>query len=210
MENIRSKGELAVLLASLKGFENPKVRLEQYCMDAEIGACVLWEAYMRGDIEGKVIADLGCGTGLLGIGALLLGAKRVFLVDIDGSAVNMAKANLEKAKSESSIGGEAVFLVYDVKEFDKEVDVVLQNPPFGVKVRGNDRSFLKKAMEIADVVYSFHKSESDEFIKGFAKKKNYVVQSYWEFDYPIKAMHKFHTRRIYRFKVGCWRIVRIK
>lgn len=208
MTNIRSKGELAVLLASLKGFEKPKVRVEQYVMDAEIGAQVLWEAYMKGDIEGKVIADLGCGTGLLGIGALLLGAKKVFLVDIDDSAIGVAKDNIEKVKSEGYVLGNVVFLVCDVGEFKDGVDVVVQNPPFGVKVRGNDRVFLEKAMEVADVLYSFHKSESDSFIKGFVKKKGYIIDRYWEFDYPIKAMYEFHTRRIYRFKVGCWRIMR--
>ena len=149
MTNIRSKGELAVFLASLKGFKKPKVRLEQYIMDSEIGAQVLWEAYMKGDIEGKVIADLGCGTGLLGIGALLLGAKKVFLVDIDDSAIEVAKTNLAKVKSEgygNYMIGESIFLMCGVAGFDESVDVIIQNPPFGVKVRGADRAFLKKSM----------------------------------------------------------------
>ena len=78
MEQISSKSRLAVILSGLEGFSKPKVRQEQYLMDGEIGAFVLWNAYLLGDIKGKVIADLGCGTGVLGIGTLLLGAKHVF------------------------------------------------------------------------------------------------------------------------------------
>ena len=69
MGNIASKGALAVILSKLKVFTAPKVRVEQYPTDAEIAAEVLWQAHMKGDI-GKVSADLGCGTGILGIGLL--------------------------------------------------------------------------------------------------------------------------------------------
>lgn len=39
------------------------------------------------------IADIGCGSGILSIGALLLGAKEAHAVDIDPLAVKAAKAN---------------------------------------------------------------------------------------------------------------------
>jgi len=74
MTEINSKSRLAIALSRLEGFSEPKVRQEQYLMDSEIGASVLWNACLLGDIRGKVIADLGCGTGMLGIGALMLGA----------------------------------------------------------------------------------------------------------------------------------------
>ncbi|MEM6425631.1 MAG: 50S ribosomal protein L11 methyltransferase, partial [Cyanobacteria bacterium P01_D01_bin.128] len=40
-----------------------------------------------------VLADVGCGSGVLSIGALLLGAKRAYAVDIDPLAVRSTQAN---------------------------------------------------------------------------------------------------------------------
>ncbi|WAS06422.1 50S ribosomal protein L11 methyltransferase [Gloeomargaritales cyanobacterium VI4D9] len=40
-----------------------------------------------------VIADIGCGSGILAIGALLLGAKRVYAVDTDPLAIGATRQN---------------------------------------------------------------------------------------------------------------------
>ena len=206
MVNIVSKGQLEVFLSRLEGFLRPKVRLEQYVMDGKIGAEILWNAFMKGDIEDKVIGDLGCGTGILGIGALLLGAKRVLFIDIDEEALLIAKNNLAKAKSEDNKLGETIFLCQDVKDFNNKVDTVLQNPPFGVQKRGSDRIFLEKAIEHSNVVYHFGKAEGNDFIQRVAKAKSVKVSDNWLFDYPIKATHSFHSKKIHRFRASCWRI----
>src|SRR3989338_9005081 len=164
---IGSKKQLAVLLSKLKGFEGPKVRAEQYTTDPEIAAEVLWVAFMNEDI-GKVSVDLGCGTGILGIGLLVLGAEKVYFVDSDKDALEIAKNNLAKIKSEGYIDGEAIFKCHDINEFNEKADLVVQNPPFGVKVKHMDRVFLKKAFEISRLVYSFHKSEGKKFIEAFS------------------------------------------
>ena len=41
------------------------------------------------------VLDVGCGTGVLGIAAALLGAERVGFVDIDATAVENARHNAE-------------------------------------------------------------------------------------------------------------------
>ncbi len=51
------------------------------------------EKYIKPDDR---ILDIGCGSGILSIGALLLGAKSAFAVDIDENAVNISKENAEK------------------------------------------------------------------------------------------------------------------
>jgi len=45
--------------------------------------------------EAMVIADIGCGSGILSIGSLLLGAGKVYAVDTDILAVNATKSNAE-------------------------------------------------------------------------------------------------------------------
>lgn len=62
-------------LEGLETFENPKIELEQYTTSPLIAASVLHTAEMvYGDIKGKFVADLGCGSGILCIGAALLEA----------------------------------------------------------------------------------------------------------------------------------------
>lgn len=51
-----------------------------------------------GDLEEEkdaVVADIGCGSGILSIGAILLGAKQVIAVDIDPLAIRAARQNRE-------------------------------------------------------------------------------------------------------------------
>lgn len=45
------------------------------------------------DLKDKVVIDYGCGSGILGIAALLLGAKQVYAVDIDPQAVLATNQN---------------------------------------------------------------------------------------------------------------------
>ena len=43
--------------------------------------------------ENSTVLDIGCGSGILSIASLLLGAKSAFGVDIDSLAVKTAQAN---------------------------------------------------------------------------------------------------------------------
>jgi ribosomal protein L11 methyltransferase len=51
------------------------------------------ELMEKAEIEGKTVADVGCGSGILSIGALQLCAKSVEAVDIDPLSIEVAKAN---------------------------------------------------------------------------------------------------------------------
>ena len=106
MKRISSKSQLAIILSKLEVFSDPKVKAEQYVTDSEAAASALWNANLLGDIEGKVIADLGCGTGNLGIGAMLLGARRILLIDSDEGALKIAKNNILKLESEDLVNKE--------------------------------------------------------------------------------------------------------
>ncbi len=199
-----SRSSLAIVLSTIKGFSKPKVRVEQYMTDSEIAATVLWDAYMKGDIKGKVIADLGGGTGILGIGCMMLGASKVYFVESESSAIKTAQENVENMESESL----SEFFSGDVSDFDKKVDTVIMNPPFGVKNEHSDKKFLKKAFEISSVVYSFHKSETKRFIERFAKSNNFDIKQVIEFEFPLKATMEFHEKKVEKINVSCFMFVK--
>ncbi|MFH0868257.1 MAG: METTL5 family protein [Candidatus Woesearchaeota archaeon] len=205
---IGSKKALAVVLSRLEGFIGPKVKVEQYATDAEVAAEVLWGVFMRGDIR-KVSADLGCGTGILGIGLLLVGAQKVYFVDSDQGSLDIARKNKEKMESEGYKLGKAVFMCSDVNDFDVKVDLVVMNPPFGVKMRHMDRVFLNKAFDVGRIVYSFHKSESKRFVEAFSKDCGFKITDVLDFDFPLKATMGYHTKRIKRINVSCFRTEKV-
>ena len=200
---ILSKARLAITLSQLKTFATPDVGTEQYPMDSEIGAAVLWNAYMNGDIEGKRIADLGAGTGILGIGALLLGARAVTFVEADAEAIAVLRKNLDGIPTTGTVE----IAHADIGAFSGSADVAIQNPPFGTRKIHADREFLEKAFRVAPVVYSFHKATSAEFLEKFAADHQYAIAGNWLFDFPIKMSQLFHRKNIHRVKVGCWKFV---
>ncbi|GAA5014833.1 50S ribosomal protein L11 methyltransferase [Acinetobacter puyangensis] len=55
--------------------------------------CLQWLAGI--DLQDKIVVDYGCGSGILGVAALLLGAKYVYATDIDPQAVLATKQNAE-------------------------------------------------------------------------------------------------------------------
>lgn len=48
------------------------------------------------DLDGKTVIDYGCGSGILGIAALLLGANRVIAVDNDPQALTATQDNAQR------------------------------------------------------------------------------------------------------------------
>jgi len=209
MIRLLSRGRLAVELSKLKVFENADINSEQYPTDSEIAADVLWDASYKNDIEGKTIADLGCGTGILGIGALLLGAKLVYFIDKDQSALDIAKENFKGIGADASEESKAVFICKDIKDFSEKADIVLQNPPFGTKTRHADRDFLLKAFDAARIVYSFHKTSTKGFIEKISQDANFKITQVYDFEFPIKMSQLFHKKHIHRIKVSCWRMEKV-
>lgn len=74
------------------------------------------------DLVGKTVVDFGCGSGILSLAALKLGAKQVIGIDIDPQAL---QASLENAKRNQCEDRLALFLPKDQPEF--KADVVVAN-----------------------------------------------------------------------------------
>ena len=203
-----TRAQLAITLSKLEGFTNPNPAREQYMTDSEIASQMLWNAFMLGDIKDKIVADLGAGTGALGLGALLLEAKWVIFVEIDPAALEAARRNYEKLRAQFGLGNNVTFINSDIGLYSKEVDTVIENPPFGVQNEHADRPFLLKAFEIGKIVHSLHKIESQGFIEGIAKESGFHVSHVWRYSMPLKKTMEFHTHRIERVAVGCFRLAK--
>ncbi len=55
--------------------------------------CLRWLA--ETDLQGKTVVDFGCGSGVLAVAALLLGAKQAIGTDIDPQAITASQDNAE-------------------------------------------------------------------------------------------------------------------
>lgn len=62
------------------------------------------KALTKTDLAGKTILDVGCGSGILSIGGVLLGAESAFGCDIDQLAVEVARRNAALNGLESKTG----------------------------------------------------------------------------------------------------------
>ncbi|NLC44598.1 MAG: 50S ribosomal protein L11 methyltransferase [Clostridiales bacterium] len=61
------------------------------------------EAIDRYIQKGAEVADIGCGTGVLGISAILLGAEKATAVDVDSNAVRITAENARRNHVEDSL-----------------------------------------------------------------------------------------------------------
>ncbi|ANB52689.1 ribosomal protein L11 methyltransferase [Aeromonas veronii] len=75
------------------------------------------------DLSGKTVVDFGCGSGILGIAALKLGAARVIGIDIDPQAIQASRDNAARNGVADQI---ELYLPADQPQ-DFEADVVVAN-----------------------------------------------------------------------------------
>lgn len=75
------------------------------------------------DVQGKQVIDYGCGSGILGLAALLLGAEHVVGVDTDPQALEASRENARR----NNIDEERLDLYLPDNEPDTCADVMLAN-----------------------------------------------------------------------------------
>jgi putative methylase len=199
--------QLEMALQRLRGFSRPEAALEQYRIPAPLAARLLYHALMKGDIGGKSVCDLGCGTGMLAIGAALLGSARVTGVDIDERALEVARRNADLA------GVEITFISADLRQGDcrKRIgpcDTVVMNPPFGAQKAHADRPFIDCALSIADVTYSIFNAGSIPFVAAYTAHRADVTDKIGG-TFPIQRTFAFHTRDVQEIEVEILRLKRI-
>lgn len=90
--------------------------------------CLTWLDQVP--LSGKVVVDYGCGSGVLGIAALLLGAKQVIAIDNDPQALQASRDNaLRNSISDSQL---LTFLPQEAPHIEADVLVanILAQPLF--------------------------------------------------------------------------------
>ncbi len=196
---------LEIILSSLKANPEPKLRFEEYSLDPTSASTVLHVATSLGDIEGRDVIDLGCGTGILSIGAAILGAKRVVGIDIDEDSLKVA---LENTKS---LSVKVEFISGTIECIGPSFDTTVMNPPFGSWRRGLDVQFLAKALAISNVVYSIHKAsdKGDSFLRKKLEDMGGEMKRLGELEIRIPRLFGFHKKAKYEVAAAFYRIVRL-
>lgn len=207
LEQRLKKRDLERILSELEVNPSPKVEWEQYASSSEVAASLLFiAAFTFNDIIGREVFDLGCGNGVLGIGAALIGAKRVVGVDLDSRVLNVARNNALKVGVSNLID----FVAMNVLDLTGSFDTVLQNPPFGVRRKSSDRIFLKKGIEIANVTYTIHKYglKNRRFITQFVLENGGIVDRIIPMKMALPPTFPFHTKTKYVVEVDIYRILK--
>jgi len=191
--------ELETHLQQVEVFEKPKVLLEQYPTRPHIAASMLWtiESSFQ-DLSDCVVADLGCGSGVLSIGAVILGAELVLGVDICEEAIEKLLENREEFEMEGNLD----VVLADVTDpnslerMSKKFDTVIMNPPFGTKHnKGIDMTFVKQALNLArNSVYSLHKTSTRQHVLSKAKDWGVEAKVIAELRYDLPATYKHHKK----------------
>lgn len=186
------KAELEQQLHAVADFEDPNVDLEQYRTPASVAAHLLSLAELMGDVEDRVVLDLGTGTGMLAIGAALLKPSTVVGVDIDEDAIDGARRNEAQVDPNASIE----WILGDVRELPLCVNetTVVANPPFGAQKanRHADRDFFDTIRDIATVSYTIHNEGSQEFVEAYTMDNGGVITHAYGVTFSLPRRFGFH------------------
>jgi ribosomal protein L11 methyltransferase len=118
--------------------------------------CLQW--LDKADVEGKTVVDFGCGSGILAIAALKLGASKVIAIDIDPQALLATRDNAQRNNVADRLD---VYLPAD--QPDCQVDLVLANILAGP---------LK---ELSDIISSYCKTNGKLVMSGILEEQAELV-----------------------------------
>ena len=196
---------LAMLLSSLSEHPSGSVELEQYSTDGDLAARWLADIAAFGDLsEGCSVADLGAGNGILGLGALAMGAGRTILVEADQAACDVAKSNAESMGFADSVEVIQATLGSDPVDLGS-ADVVISNPPWGRQTPRADRPFLEAMIAAATPAHLLHSAEATH-IQPLFEDAGWTAEKYGEADFALPAAYSHHSRQRGRTRVAFWRL----
>lgn len=197
-------------LSRIPPHPKPRLDLEQYATPASLAGPLLYEAYSLGDVEGKRVVDLGCGTGVFALGALLLGARQALGVDVDPLSLALAR----RLATELGVADRAEWAEADIARWTLDhsgeagADVVFMNPPFGAQAKGADRPFLDAAFRTAPTLYTLHNEATRDFVEQYAAQASYHATHAWRLLFPLRHQYRHQERAVQEVPVVALRLVR--
>jgi putative methylase len=194
MKEGATRRRLAQELAVVAGFEDPRAPLEQYHTPPDLAAHIVHVADLQDDIEERTVLDLGCGTGMLSLGAALRSPDRVVGLDVDPAPLSTARENERRVGAMTDVAwvrGDATAAPFA----PTDPATVLMNPPFGAQDgnEGIDRAFLETAAEIGTVSYSVHNAGSESFVESFAADNGGTVTHAFAAEFELPKQFDHHT-----------------
>ncbi len=112
------------------------------------------------ELTGKCVIDYGCGSGILGIAALLLGAEKVLAVDIDPQALRATRDNAQRNRV-----GHRLDTCHPGEVDFTEVDIVMAN------------ILAQPLIDLADLLLSLLKDDGDLLLSGIMDSQRSWVEA---------------------------------
>ncbi|KAK6100700.1 Methyltransferase domain family protein [Brugia pahangi] len=204
------KKHLECFLSQIETFQNFKLQLEQYSTSVELAEAILNAVAEEGCIDGCTVADLGCGPGILLLGAVKLGASYGLGIEIDEEAINICRNNIERCDLGNVVDVICLDVTKNISALKPIFDTVIMNPPFGTKNNaGTDLRFVKAGLSILKKngkLFSLHKSSTRQYIAKFVAQKlpdisaDCIAQLRWN----LPATYSYHQRQSVDIEVDLW------
>ena len=197
---------MAMILSGLEPHPSNSVELEQYTIEGDLAVRWLSDIVAFGDLaEGCTVADLGAGNGVLGLGALSMGAGRALLVEADQTACDVAMFNAESMRFADSV--ELIQATLGSEPVDlSSADVIISNPPWGRQTSRADRPFLEAMIAAEIPAHLLHSAEAIH-IQPLFEDAGWSAERYGEADFALPAAYSHHSRQRGRTRAAFWRLV---
>lgn len=200
---------LAMALSKLKPHPCADVSLEQYATEGDLAAYWMLAVDELDGMDGRVVADLGAGNGILGVACLMLGASHVHFVECDKAALEVLGQNLASLDASledcwtvhsSTIGTDPLDLT--------GVDIVVMNPPWGVQTAKADRPFLHAAFTSpASAIHLLH-SDRATHVAALGNDHGWDNEAVLRTTFRLPPLYAHHAKRTASTDVQCWRFHR--
>lgn len=155
-------------------------------------------------IEGCSVVDLGTGNGVLGLGALLMGASSATLIEVDEEACAACANNAADLGLEDRV--EIVQAEVDEDTLAKSsADLVITNPPWGKQLERADRPFLEAILSAGVTAHIMHNAGAGH-IQSIFEAAGWGVERYGEADLALPAAYAHHSRERGRTRAAFWRL----
>jgi len=200
---------LAIELSKLIPHPCSNVELEQYATEGDLAAYWMLGVNQLDDVGGKHVLDLCAGNGILGLGCLLIGAKRVTMVEADPLAAEVARKNCHNLKSKFDAPTTVIEAFVGTDDIDvSDVDIIVMNPPWGVQSKRADRVILQYAFaQDVEAIHVLHSAKATH-LESLAKDNGWEVEGILESKFRLPPTYSHHSKGKAFTDIICWRFYR--